>query len=87
MATTTTSPGAPDLRTPSEIARDKVRDAICKDFIELYTADPTVSPNRYIKHIAAKYDKAPEGVKWILAERGIYRSNMRHPIIVISAAV
>lgn len=79
------NPGAPDLRTSVERRREELRDDVCRSFLASYAANPTFSPNRHMEVLARRYELTTMGVKYMLTSRGIYRSNGRSPIIVITA--
>lgn len=75
----------PDLRTSVERQRDELRDTVCREFLESYAANPGFSPNRHMEVLARRHELTTMGVKYMLKAKGIYHSNERNPIIVVTA--
>lgn len=71
-----------DFLTPGQIAQIERQNSICTDFLEAYRQYPDFSAFRIIATIAERHALTAQGVKTILAKRGIYKPNSGNPIIM-----
>lgn len=64
-----------DVRTPIEKAREEKHKRICDDFLRLTSQMPECAPHRIFRIIAERVGMTIPGVKHIIVQNGLYKSN------------
>ncbi len=65
-----------DVRTPSEIRREKRDAMLSNDFKALVRQQPTAKPYRLFSVIGEKYSMSSYGVAKVLTRMGLYTPNV-----------